>query len=118
MPLFRNNLSVHLSTDQVNQSRFITKSRYIIEVLNGRIKKWFKYVFNASMSILLKSVERFSGCLRILIFNALKQWIRTQSENLSVFLNSSNISIKLKILLCYLYLKILRVPYVILYMIQ
>lgn len=43
MPSFADTPSAQLTTEQANNSRIITKTRYIVEVVNGRIKKWFKY---------------------------------------------------------------------------
>lgn len=42
MPHFSNTPIAPLTTTQANQSRLITKNRYIVEVLNGRIKKTFQ----------------------------------------------------------------------------
>lgn len=43
MPSFADKPSLPLTTQQANSSRLITKVRYIVEVVNGRIKKIFKY---------------------------------------------------------------------------
>ena len=43
MPPFPDSPSGKLSTKQANDSRSVTKSRYIVEIINGRLKKWFQY---------------------------------------------------------------------------
>lgn len=48
MPAFSESPSELLTTQQANKSRLITKSRYIVEVINGRIKQQFQY-FNKTV---------------------------------------------------------------------
>lgn len=43
MPEFADKPSAALTTDQANRSRLVTKNRFIVEVINGRIKEKFKY---------------------------------------------------------------------------
>lgn len=43
MPHFSDTSTASLTTTQANQSRLVTKNRYIVEILNGRIKKAFQY---------------------------------------------------------------------------
>lgn len=43
MPSFGDNPNRPLTTEQANSSRFTTKSRFIVEVINGRIKSYFQY---------------------------------------------------------------------------
>ena len=43
MPAFLNTPSSAFTTEQANKSRCITKIRYIVEVVNGRLKEWFSY---------------------------------------------------------------------------
>ena len=44
MPYFADKPSAQLSTMQANASRLVTKSRYVVELVNGIIKQLFKYV--------------------------------------------------------------------------
>lgn len=48
MPAFSEGPNELLTTKQANKSRLITKSRYIVEVRNGRIKQQFQY-FNKTI---------------------------------------------------------------------
>lgn len=61
MPPFANTPSAQLMTEQANNSRTITKIRYIVEVINGRIKKWFKYfdktIHNTTLSYLFNDFK-------------------------------------------------------------
>ena len=43
MPHFSDTPTAPLNNTQVNQSRFVTKSRCVAEALNGKIKKKFQY---------------------------------------------------------------------------
>jgi len=43
MPFFGDRPSTSLTTQPANSSRLVTKVRYIVEVINGRINKRFKY---------------------------------------------------------------------------
>ena len=43
MPDFSEKASGVLITEQANNSRLITKIRYIVEIVNGRLKEWFCY---------------------------------------------------------------------------
>ena len=40
IPLFLNNNQSQFTTTEANQTRFITKIRWIIESANGRVKQW------------------------------------------------------------------------------
>lgn len=48
MPYFANNPKASLITEQANQSWLITKTQYIVEVINGCIKQKFQY-FNKTI---------------------------------------------------------------------
>ncbi|EZA52812.1 hypothetical protein X777_08145, partial [Ooceraea biroi] len=48
MPAFADSPHKPLTTQQSNASRLITKSRYIVEVINGKIKQQFQY-FNKTI---------------------------------------------------------------------
>ena len=48
MPSFADSPNKSLTTEQANQSRLITKSRYVVEYVNGKIKKEFNY-FNSAI---------------------------------------------------------------------
>gem|GEM_PF-2279954 len=43
MPAFADTPNMPLTTEQANESRLVTKIRYIVEVINGRIKQQYKY---------------------------------------------------------------------------
>jgi len=43
MPHFSDTSTASLTTTQANQSRLVTKNRYIVEILNGKLKKTFQY---------------------------------------------------------------------------
>ena len=61
MPAFPVIPSAALTVKQANASRLITKNRYIVEVINGWIKKYFKYfdnvIHNTTLTYLFEDVK-------------------------------------------------------------
>jgi len=54
MQSFADTPSAQLRTEQANNSRIITKTRYIVEVVNGRIKKWFNILIKLYVHYIIK----------------------------------------------------------------
>jgi len=75
MPEFADIPSVALTTAQANRSRFVTKNRFIVELINGRIKEKFKYfgqtIQNSTIDSLFEDFRIACGLLN-LTFEPLK----------------------------------------------
>lgn len=80
MPSFVENNTTQLTWEQANQSRFITKCRYAVEVINGRLKKVFKYFDNVWCN---QSIPHLMTDFRVAaaLHNAFYERLESDSEN-------------------------------------
>ena len=63
MPHFSDTPTVPLPTSQANQPRLATKNRYVVQVLNGMIKKTFQYFEKTIQSIMIPLCLKISELL-------------------------------------------------------